>query len=558
MILQEYLAKLGWSIDEPSMKKFVGALASTGAKTAELGSLALETAGAIELMVSRVARKYETLYYVSQRTSQSVKYIQGTQFAFKQIGLSAEDANHSIENIAATLRTQPWLKGIFGGASTPQAIAGRLGKSGLPYFLQARFAEMIGMDEKTLLHLQKFEHIEGAARAEMARRQKEAGIDPEKLAEKTAAWGREVNKLESALGVFGDKMASNFIDPMTDGTKRLTGMVEWLTRADSATKGWLGTLIALGGSAGGLFVLEKLLRRIFGLSAATATGGALAAITGGVVGGAAGKQASALKKFMGLAVKKGYVKKGGWIGGAIGALEMIKQDDPEIKSVLREMFGIKEEEGEGQKGKGSAPVGKTPTRTGLKKTQDAAQFFKDAGYPADSAHGIAAGLYSENTAMDPSKVNEIGMTGIAQWDTKRRATFKKMFLKEMKDASFEEQLQFIKWELDNTEKATGDTLKRGGLGGRSAAHKFISGFERPGAAGIASDMSRAGPMVDTLDRLATQQNGAAVGGTTINLTSKTDVHLNGGGDAASTAREYMKAQNEVNGTLVRNVAGAVR
>ena len=183
MTLQEYLVKLGWDIDEPSMKRFVGALATTGSKTAELGSIALETAGAIELMVDKVARKYETLYYMSQRTGQSIRYIQSTQFAFKQIGLSAEEANQQIESIGATLRTQPWLKAIFGGASTPQDVASRLGKSGMPYFLQARFAEMIGMDEKTLFHLQRFGAVERQAQQDFTRRQKEAGIDPQ-------AWSR--------------------------------------------------------------------------------------------------------------------------------------------------------------------------------------------------------------------------------------------------------------------------------------------------------------------------------------------------------------------------------
>jgi hypothetical protein len=548
MILQEYLAKLGFSIDEPSMKKFVGALAMTGAKTAELGSLALETAGAIELMVTRVARKYETLYYVSQRTSQSVKYIQGTQFAFKQIGLSAEDANHSIENMAATLRTQPWLKSLFGGASTPQDVANRLGKSGLPYFLQARFAEMIGLDEKTLLQLQKYSNVEAAARAEMARRQKEAGVNPDQLAEQTAAFGREINKLESTLGVFGDKMATNFLNPISDSVKRMTSLVEWLTRVDTATKGWTGALIALGGTAGGLFVLEKIMRRLLGLSAATAVGSA--------AGGALAKAGGA-GRFAGLST----LARGG-LFAALAGLLVVKQNDPATKKKLQEQLGpLLYELGLSKSADltGAAPGESTPTKEGKDRAQQAVDFFKGKGYPTDSAIGIASGLHSES-GLDPKARNkQSGMRGIGQWDTKRRAKFRELFLKNVEDATLEEQLQFVAWELDNTERATGNALRAGGLGGRGAAHKFITGFERPGLAGTISDMSRAGPMADMLSRLASQQSGDNSKTNNITLNSKTDVHLGaGGGDVASTAREYMKAHNDVNDTLVRNVVGAVR
>ncbi len=262
--LQEYLVKLGWNVDEPSFKKFAGALASTSARTAELSSAVLETAAAVELMVSQVARKYETLYYVSQRTGQSVKYIQSTQFAFKNIGLSAEDANASIERMGATLRTQPWLKAIFGNASTPQEVASRLGKSGLPYFLQARFAEMIGMDETTLLHLQKFGEIEASASANFARRQREAGIDPEKLAKDSASFGRELNQLEGDLEIFGERMAKDLLGPTEKWVHQLDIAVQWINRVDEATKGWLGTIGTLAGTAGGLLVFEKIIRRILG------------------------------------------------------------------------------------------------------------------------------------------------------------------------------------------------------------------------------------------------------------------------------------------------------
>lgn len=293
MTLQEYLIQLGFRVDEPSLKKFIGVVSAVGSATAEAGTAAIETATAIELMVSRVARTYETLYYMSVRTNQSVRYIQATQFAFKQIGLSADDANASIEGIASTLRTQPWLRALFGGATTPQQIAQRLGQSGLPYFLQARFAEMIGMDEKTLFHLQKFAQVEADTQADLVRRQQEAGInvdehDPNSLTSKSVVFARALNKLESDLELFGDRMAVDFIDPVTKGVGVVDEFIQRLNRLDAATKGWLGTLEGLVGTTGGLFVLERILSKLLFKGGTGPIGGLANAIAGAVGAKAAG------------------------------------------------------------------------------------------------------------------------------------------------------------------------------------------------------------------------------------------------------------------------------
>jgi Phage tail lysozyme len=569
MILQEYLTKLGWSIDEPSMKRFFGAVASTSARTAELGSVAVETAGAIEAMVTRIARKYETLYYVSQRTNQSVKYIQATQFAFKNIGLSAEDANSSIENMAATLRTQPWLKAIFGGATTPQAVAANLGKSGLPYFLQARFAEMIGMDEKTLLHLQRFSDIEASASARMVQRQKAAGVDPAKWAEDSAAFGRKLNDLEASLEVFGDKMAMDFLEPTKQAVIWLTKASDWLARVDNATKGWTGTLIGLGGTAGGLLVVEKILRRMMGLKGATATGGALKFAGRGAMG----------------------IGRGGAFGAMAAVLGLVKSDDPEVKNYLREKLGplLYElglskspdltgdtpagtppspegalEDTDAPKAPGlrngpSRPATGRPGGAGGDRTQQVIDALVAAGYPLASAQGIVAGLHSESN-LDPGNVNPTsGAAGLAQWLGPRAKKFRETFNEDIKDSTFEEQLQFLLKELETSEAGAGKVLKAGGMPARDAAGTFIHLFERPGAQGELSDMSRAGPMADRLSQL-TQQQGNVGGDTThITLNSKTTVNTTApGADVMSTAKAYGQAHDQANENLLRNIQGVMR
>jgi hypothetical protein len=513
MTLQEYLVQLGWKIDEPSMKRFLGVLAHTGAKTAELGATAVETAGAIEAMVTRVARQYESLYYMSQRTSQSVRYIQSTQFAFKQIGLSADEANASIEGIATTLRTQPWLKAIFGGANTPQGVADRLGKSGMPYFLQARFAEMIGMDEKTLFHLQKFGAVERQAQEDFVRRQKAAGIDPEALAGKSVILGRAINSLESVLEIFGERMALDFIDPVTHGVERLTAFIDWLTKADVATNGWISTLGTLAGTVGASAILTKIFGRVLGGGAGTASA------AGGIGAG-------------GLAFP--LLAAGGAVYGAHAAV--------------------------GKYGASAIPfLGGTPGKAATDRAKQAADFFEAAGFPRSSAQGIAAGLFSES-GLDPNNTNPTsGATGIAQWLTKsRKDAIEKRFGQKIEGSSFEDQLKYVLWELtQGGETEAGKKLYQPGMSNKEAAGTFIHLFERPGAAGEMSDMSRAGPMADTLSNLA--DKGQKGGDTThINLNSKTTVNVPPGADVMSTAKAYGDAHNMANENLIRNIQGVVR
>ncbi len=186
-----------------------------------------------------------------------------------------------------------------------------------------------------------------------------------------------------------------------------------------------------------------------------------------------------------------------------------------------------------------------------------------AGYPLESARGVAAGLFSESK-LNPGSVNPTsGASGIAQWLGDRKRNFRKKFNVDPEQGTFEEQLQFVLSELESGDpqaQEAGRRLKRGGMSSRDAAGTFIHLFERPGAAGEMSDMSRAGPMADALSRMAARgQEGGGGGGTTVNLNSKTDVHVNSpGADVMSTAKAYGDAHNQANENMLRNVQGVMR
>jgi len=571
MTLQEYLIQLGWRVDEPSFKKFLNAVSQTGALTAQVGSVALETATAIELMVSRVARQYEALYYVSRRTGQSVQYIQSTQFAFRQIGLSADDATASIESMAATLRTQPWLRALFGGASTPQQVASRLGQSGLPYFLQARFAEMIGMDEKTLFHLQQFAAVEADAQEDFARRQREAGIDPGKFALQAKDFGRALNTVESDLEIFGDRMAIDFFKPVMEGIDAVSKIVQWLNRADVATKGWLGTIETLIGTTGGLWIVEKILSRLLGFGGATITGAVASGVARAVGGGAIlrGAGAAGGAVFGGAA---GYVT--GPLGWLLASTTAANQD--EANRPWNQPLGPPGAGGGGSTtaanqdeanrpwnqplGPPGAGGGGSPTD----RLNQGIKFFMEQGYSREAATGIMAGLfYESDKTLSPTAKNMAGggqgAHGIGQWRAERLAAFKRIFDKDVWDATYEEQLQFQAMELagktgDFGATRAGQLLRSGKLTAGQAAGTFINLSERPGDQGV--EAGRAASFADRLSALATQQNDT---GTTNNVTVNTNTNINlTGNGAGDAANRVAAAQDKVAQNTTRAVVGALR
>lgn len=91
----------------------------------------------------------------------------------------------------------------------------------------------------------------------------------------------------------------------------------------------------------------------------------------------------------------------------------------------------------------------------------AMKFFMDQGWTKEQAAGIVGNLQQESHAdLDPNSKNSIGMYGIAQWDTNRRNQFQKNYGKPIYGSSFEEQLNFIQWELTHSHKNAGSALKQ--------------------------------------------------------------------------------------------------
>lgn len=81
-----------------------------------------------------------------------------------------------------------------------------------------------------------------------------------------------------------------------------------------------------------------------------------------------------------------------------------------------------------------------------------------AGYTPAQAAGIVGSLTQES-GLSPSIVNpKSGAAGIGQWLGPRAQQFRKMFGSNVADASFEDQVKFLIWEMNNTHKRAGTAL----------------------------------------------------------------------------------------------------
>jgi len=132
----------------------------------------------------------------------------------------------------------------------------------------------------------------------------------------------------------------------------------------------------------------------------------------------------------------------------------------------------------------------TPSFGGGTKAQQAFSYFKSQGYSDEQAAGIVGNLRQENSAMNPTLSNSIGMKGIAQWDANRWRNLEAFAKKSGMDPNaFETQLMFIQKELKTGEGGLSEKNLKSQKSLESATIIFRKQYERPGEA-EANDAAR--------------------------------------------------------------------
>lgn len=520
MILEEYLTRLGFKLDDESYRKFMAGVQRAGAAAVDLGVTVAGAATVVATSIGQIAKQYDALYFASQRTKASVADIKAGEFGFRQIGLTADQSRAQVEGFAQAMRMNPGLRGLLRGmgittenaqeASTQ--LIGRLraqfGEQG--YFVAARMAQMYGIDETTFKQQwTNFEELKRQQAAYRARLQ-ESGVDTQKLAQDSRDFNKALDGVLASMGLIADQTAQKWLPSMTKAISAFDDWVRWAVQMGKETNGFTSTIISL----------------VAALASLKVAGAALGAVGLGGVGGFLSVLASRLG-IAGAAVAGGVYladqankKSPGAVIGADASLDLL-------------------------------PSFQSPEN----RKKQAVAYFMSQGWSRQQAVGIVASMWGESKlkehAYNPAGGGK-GAIGIAQWRGDRQDQFKKLFGKDLRNATFEEQLKFAQWELTNSEAAAGDMIKRAGTAGQAAMlHSRL--YERHGSA--AEDQRRAA----LADQWAAGALGSSpAGGAQVIVSQKTEIKVEGSGDPAQVAAKVSDSQGRVNGDLVRNVQGAVR
>ncbi|WP_407084657.1 hypothetical protein [Pluralibacter gergoviae] len=166
--LKDFLISLGFSVDEAGAKKFDSVVAGTTLKAIELGVKVEAAALSVVAFTAKIASGLDNLYWASQRTGATVNGIKQIGYAVSQVGGSVEAARGSLESLARFVRNNPGAEGFLNrlGVQTRDAkgnmrdmasiftgVGQRL--SSMPYYRANQYAQMLGIDENTLLAMRR-------------------------------------------------------------------------------------------------------------------------------------------------------------------------------------------------------------------------------------------------------------------------------------------------------------------------------------------------------------------------------------------------------------------
>ena len=175
--------------------------------------------------------------------------------------------------------------------------------------------------------------------------------------------------------------------------------------------------------------------------------------------------------------------------------------------------------GNSSSGGDSGSGGNAPPAS-AKEVGDAARvirYFEQAGWTHEQAAGIAANIDAESSF----KTDELykGHYGLVQWDQGRQQEFQNKYHKPIQQATFDEQLAYVQYELTEGAEKSAGTQIRTAKTPEQAAELFAHLYERSGSQAIGKRIALAKQFaaqqaVQTTQ--ATPGQGAAVGQQSLN------------------------------------------
>ncbi|EAZ8651327.1 lytic transglycosylase catalytic [Salmonella enterica] len=258
--IKDFLVSLGFGIDEAGYGKFESVLAGVTANAIKTGLAVEGTALSVVAFTAKIASGLDNLYRASQRTGATVQGIKSVGYAISQVGGSADAARGSLENLARFVRNNPGAEGFLNrlGVQTRDAsgkmrdmstIFTGVGQklNSMPYYRANQYAQMLGIDENTLMAMRRGVGQFSAQYSAMA---KAIGFNADQAAVSSNRFMISLRAFGEMAGMARDKIGSNLADGLSGSLDNLRKRIlENFPRIESTitkvVKGilWLGDIV---------------------------------------------------------------------------------------------------------------------------------------------------------------------------------------------------------------------------------------------------------------------------------------------------------------------------
>ncbi|HBR6620599.1 transglycosylase SLT domain-containing protein [Klebsiella pneumoniae] len=229
--LKDFLISLGFEIDSAGEKKFSAVVAGVTANVLKMGVAVEGAALSVIAFTTKIAQASDRLYWASQRTGASVAGIRALGYAASQTGSDAAAAQNSLESLARFIRNNPGAEGFLNrlGVNTrgangqmrdTAAIFTSVGDKlrNMPYYRANQYAQMLGIDENTLMAMRR--GISGFT-ADYQGMLKAVGLDSDKAAAQSNKFMTSMRSLTALLGMAKDKIGSDLAGGLSGSLESL-------------------------------------------------------------------------------------------------------------------------------------------------------------------------------------------------------------------------------------------------------------------------------------------------------------------------------------------------
>ncbi|OON35599.1 hypothetical protein BTJ39_22245 [Izhakiella australiensis] len=258
--IKDFLISLGFQVDESGLRKFEATLTGVTTQAVKMGVAVEAAALSVVAFTAKVASGLDNLYWASQRTGATVRGIQAIGYAASQVGSSVEAARGSLEGLSRFMRSNPGAEGFLnrlgvqtrdagGNMRDMAAIFTGVGQrlNSMPYYRANQYAQMLGIDENTLMAMRRGMGQFSAQYSQMA---KAIGYNADVAAVSSNKFMTSLRTFGQMAGMARDKIGSNLAEGLAGSIDTLRRQVvdnfpKIETVITSGTKGllWLAEVI---------------------------------------------------------------------------------------------------------------------------------------------------------------------------------------------------------------------------------------------------------------------------------------------------------------------------